>query len=158
MTNQRNTSPAKDWERKREMVFTQWMYLLLLQNAVTFITGFVLAAAQCNHFALCPFLSLHFCLYCFLALLFLSALTWTGIMWKPSTRHLLNLLMLTMSNYSDPFPRGWFKWKINRNTGYDGHLDLLNLKDNAYLIKPTLLIFSVSKEQYMKHQGWTFLF
>lgn len=59
------------------MVFTQWMYLLLLQNAVTFITGFVLAAAQCNHFALCPSLSAALpplFLYCSLMLLFLSAL------------------------------------------------------------------------------------
>lgn len=30
-------------------------YLLLLHNAVTFITGFVLAAVQANHFALCHF-------------------------------------------------------------------------------------------------------
>lgn len=67
--------PRTQRKREREMVvFTHWMYLLLLQTAVTFITGFVLASARCNHFcslsssfsppiAVC-FLTLHFFSFC----------------------------------------------------------------------------------------------
>lgn len=52
MTNQNTTSPAKDWKRESDGA-ARWTYLLLLHSVVIFITGFVLAAVQDNHFALC---------------------------------------------------------------------------------------------------------
>lgn len=130
------------------MVSTRWMYLLLLQNAVTFITGFVLAAAQCNNFALCIFLSLRFCLYCFFALLFLSALIWTCsvclhlqlvIFQIPWCWQIQTTLL--------PFLGGKFvTWAIDKNkqqamiASLDTlapakYLDLLSSKDNESLIE-----------------------